>query len=159
MSISIVDLDRVLDQFTMSLWRTFGELTFWSFVGNIVLLSWTGRRNWIFDWSGGLLRKNLMFYVMVLQFFLLVYQSAELVFPCFLSGKHCLSFSWIENTPSDTGIRFLCGWIIRCRDESARLRVWNIFSDFIFWISFSLMKCWRSLDETLWRWPQLEHFR
>jgi hypothetical protein len=27
MSISIVDLDRVLNQFVMSLWRTFGELT------------------------------------------------------------------------------------------------------------------------------------
>jgi hypothetical protein len=29
-----------------------------------------------------------------------------------------LSFNWIENTLSDTGIRFLCRWIIRCRDES-----------------------------------------
>jgi hypothetical protein len=39
MSISIVDLDRVLNQFSMSLWGTFGELTFWSFVVNMCLLS------------------------------------------------------------------------------------------------------------------------
>jgi hypothetical protein len=43
-----------------------------------------------------------------------------------------LSFNWIENTLSDTGIWFLHMWIIRDRDESARLRVWYI----IFWFNF-----------------------
>ena len=66
----------------------------------------------------------------------LCFSQSNWFFRVFNPGKHCFSFNWIESTSSDTGIWFLHRWIIRVRDESARLRVWNIFSDFNFWISF-----------------------
>ena len=53
-------------------------------------------------------------------------------FRVFNPGKYCLSFNWIENKLSDTGIWFLHRWIIRGRDESVRLMVWYIF----FWFNF-----------------------
>ena len=40
-------------------------------------------------------------------------------------------------------IVFLCRWIIRCRDESACLRVWNVF--FLIW-SFGFLFLWENID-------------
>ena len=66
----------------------------------------------------------------------------------YIGEEHCLSRNWVINTFSNTGIWFLHMWIIRDRDESACLRVWNILSEFTFWVSFSF----RNIDN-LWMNP------
>lgn len=57
-------------------------------------------------------------------------------------------------TEVKTGLKILAYffhiWIIRHRDEFACLMLYNIFSDFIFRISFFFKKNWQSFEEAMW---------
>ena len=127
LSISIVDLDRVLNQFAMSLWRTFGEFTFWSFV---VYIFFVVEEIEVLTEVVAVWEELDVLWCFYICFFWFTSKSSWF-FGVLNPGKHCLSFNWIENTLSDTGIRFLCRWIIRCRDESARLRVFPMIGYFL----------------------------
>ena len=157
MSISIVDLDRVLNRFAMSVWGTFEELTFWSFVVHIFCFSWRievlteveaacEELDVLCDGVGifsfGLTVSRVGFFVFSNQVNI-VCVSTEL--KTRLATRAC-DFCTGESFVAETNLR-ASGYAI-------------CFSDFTFWISFfSQMKCWQSLDEAMWGWPQLEHLK
>ena len=147
MSLFIMDIDWVLHHFTMSLWRTFGALICSRFVvGGMFWLCSRCRRNWRFYcfWSAGSLwRTWCLLWWCTYLFFSRVGLS--------VSSNQVNNFNWTENTLSNTGESFAAetnlsasGYII-------------FFSDFAFCISFSVLKKWQSLEETIWGWPQLQH--
>ena len=106
-----MDMDRVLDHFSMSLWRNTGELTFnrFVFMGFFSLFEdeaeiW----NLSFFWSASCLRWTLYLSWWSFSFSNSCFNSKSGLFIIvFNLGEHSLCCNRIENRFDDTSIRFL----------------------------------------------------
>ena len=137
-----MDIDRVLHHFTMSLWRTFGALICFGCVEDV--------------------EKIEDFIVFEVLSVCDVFFDGVITFS--LVGLACsyLQTRWTVSTELKTRLATLaydfCFGQSFAAETNLSASVYIIFfSDFAFCISFSVLKKWQSLEETIWGWPQLQH--